>query len=192
MPVDLPPAAPLCGTWDLDPMQERVRYTPAFKQALGYPHEADFDTTATWRSRVHPEDLGAMKAALFAHLEGRCAEYTMQFRLRVAPGEYRWVLSSGQAVERDASGRALRMLGTMTDLGAVRHEAAQRAQAELAARAQHELRTPLNAVLGFAQLLGTQLGHGDVDLQRRHLAQLEQGGWRLLAKIERLLTPPRG
>lgn len=191
MPRELPPAAPLCGTWDLDPLREQVRYAPAFKQALGYGHETDRDATATWRERVHPDDLGPMKAALFAHLDGRCPDYTMQFRLRVAPGVYRWVLSSGQAVERDANGRALRMLGTLTDLGAVRQEAAQRAQAELAARAQHELRTPLNAVLGFAQLLNMQLGHGDVNLQRRHLAQLEQGGWQLLAKIDRLLAPPR-
>ncbi len=176
-----------CGTWDLDPFQERVRYRPEFKQLLGFAHEADYDSTATWRSRVHPDDLLPMKEALFAHIEGRTATYTMQFRIRAGSGGYRWVLSCGQAVERDRSGRALRVMGTLTDISALREQALRAAQAELMARTGHELRTPLNAVLGFAQLLSDQLGSGDLQVQRRQLAHIEQGGWQLLSQLDRLM-----
>jgi signal transduction histidine kinase len=178
-----------CGTWDLDPFQERVRYEPPFKQLLGFAHEADYDHTATWRSRVHPDDLLPMKEALFAHIEGRTATYTMQFRIRAGGGDYRWVLSCGQAVERDRHGRALRVMGTLTDLSAVREQALRAAQAELRSRAGHELRTPLNAVLGFAQLMAAQLGQADIEAQRRQLAQIEQGGWQVLGQVDRLLAP---
>jgi signal transduction histidine kinase len=182
-----------CGTWDLDPLAERVRYLPTFKQRLGFAHEADYDSTATWRSRVHPDDLVPMRDALFAHIEGRTPEYTMQFRIRAGGGDYRWVLSCGQAVARDRTGRALRVMGTLTDLSALREQALQRAQAELLSRAGHELRTPLNAVLGFAQLLSNQLGAGDLESQRRQLAHIEQGGWQLLSQLDRLtLSPERG
>lgn len=182
-------AAPVlsCGTWDLDPFQERVRYQPAFKQRLGFAHEADYDSTATWRSRVHPEDLLPMKEALFAHVEGRAPGYTMQFRIRAGCGDYRWVLSCGQAVERDRQGRALRVVGTLTDLSALREQALRVAQTELLARTGHELRTPLNTVLGFAQLLSDQLGSGDLQVQRRQLAHIEQGGWQLLSQLDRLM-----
>lgn len=197
MPVPMHNAAaatttplPACGTWDLDPTQERVRYTPQFKQLLGFAHEADYDSTATWRSRVHPDDLQPMKDALFAHLEGRRPDYTMQFRIRAGGGGYRWVLSCGAAVARDRDGRALRMMGTLTDLSTLREDALCRAQAELVARAGHDLRTPMNVVLGFAQLLSAQLGRGDLAAQQRQLALIEQGGWQLLTQLDRLLTLP--
>jgi signal transduction histidine kinase len=178
---------PCCGTWDLDPFQERVRYEPAFKRRLGFAHEADFDSTAAWRARVHPDDLLPMKEALFAHIDGRTPTYTMQFRLRAGAGDYRWVLSCGQAAERDRQGRALRVMGTLTDLSLLREQALRAAQAELLARTGHELRTPLNAVLGFAQLLSDELGSGDLQVQRRQLAHIEQGGWQLLSQLDRLL-----
>jgi signal transduction histidine kinase len=178
-----------CGTWDLDPFQERVRYEPPFKQLLGLAHEADYDSTATWRARVHPDDLLPMKEALFAHIEGRTPTYTMQFRLRAGGGDYRWVLSCGQAVARDRQGRALRVMGTLTDLSALREQALRAAQAELLARTAHDLRTPLNTVLGFAQLLSSQLGSGDLQQQQRHLAHIEQGGWQLLSRLDRLMPP---
>ena len=164
-----------------------MRYQPKFKQLLGFAHEADYDSTATWRSRVHPDDLLPMKEALFAHIEGRTPTYMMQFRIRAGGGDYRWVLSCGQAAERDRQGRALRMMGTLTDLSALREQALRAAQAELLARTGHELRTPLNTVLGFAQLLSDQLGSGDLQVQRRQLAQIEQGGWQLLSQLDRLM-----
>jgi len=185
MQLDMDP--PAVGTWDLDPHAERVRYTPDFKRRLGVASAAEYDPTALWRERVHPDDLPPMRDALMAHVEGRSSHYRMQFRLRAAHGGYRWVLSAGQAVERGPDGRALRVLGTLTDLDDLRDAALRQAQADLQARLQHDLRTPLNSVLGFAQLLQAQIGSGSVEQHRRHLAHIEQGGWQLLQQIERAL-----
>ncbi len=178
-----------CGTWDLDPQAERVRYSPEFKRRLGADTGEAYDPTHWWRSRVHPDDLLPMREALKAHIDGRSAEYRMRFRLRAAHGGYRWVLSAGQAAARGRDGRALRVLGTMTDLSALHERALHHARTELLASLQHELRTPLNTVLGFAQLLQGQLGSGHLEQQRRHLAHIEQGGWQLLDCFERLLQP---
>lgn len=185
---------PAVGTWDLDPLAERVRYPADFRRRIGVQSDSDHDPTWLWRERVHPDDLQPMCDALMAHVEGRSSHYRTQFRLRAAHGGYRWVLSAGQAVERGRDGRALRVLGTLTDLDAIQEAALRQAQAELQARLQHDLRTPLNAVLGFAQLLQAQLGQGSVEQQRRQLAHIEQGGWQLLTQIERALgvAPPAG
>jgi PAS domain S-box-containing protein len=187
------------GVWDLDPCEQTVHYSPQWKGMLGYGVSDERDTTATWRARVHPDDLEPMLQALQAHLEARTVAYEKEFRLRAADGRYRIVMSRGRVVARDATGRALRVVGTLTDL-TDRHEAEHRRleldRAEAASRAKlavlanvsHELRTPLNAVLGFAQLLGQDLGTPDIERQRQYLGAIERAGWELLELIERMLN----
>lgn len=63
------------GVWDLDPRREQVHYSPEWKSLLGYGDSNEPDSTATWRGRVHPDDLQPMTEALFAHLEGRHPVY---------------------------------------------------------------------------------------------------------------------
>jgi len=190
------------GVWDLDPVAHLVHYSPEWKLTLGYSGDDTPDSTSVWRARVHPEDLEPMKAALDAHLHGHTPAYSAEFRLRTASGHYRWVLSRGRVAVRDASGRALRVVGTLTDLTDrrelealraehVRTVAAQRVKDEFLSRMSHELRTPLNAVIGFAQLLRNQLGTADLATQRRHLGLIEQAGWQLLAMVNDVLDLTR-
>ena len=186
------------GIWDLAPDEQTVHYSPQWKGMLGYDDRDERDSTATWRARVHPDDLEPMLQALQAHLEGRTAAYEKEFRLRAADGRYRFVLSRGRVVARDATGRALRVVGTLTDLTARRLRtievqapllvlAASRAKLAVLGHVSHDLRTPLNAVLGFAQLLRQDLGTPEVDRQREYLAGIERAGWDLLELIERML-----
>ena len=189
------------GVWDLDPLAHLVHYSPEWKAMLGYPATPEADPTATWRARVHPDDLAPMLAALAAQLEGRSEVYEAEFRVRAADGAYRWVLSRGRVVERDAAGTARRMVGTMTDvtdrremealrLERDRAEAANRAKTEFLSRMSHELRTPLNAVLGFAQLLGESLGPAEARA-RGYAQHIEQAGWHLLAMVNDVLDLAR-
>ena len=200
------------GVWDLDPVAQRVHYSPEWKAELGYAVNDEPEPTAVWRSRVHPEDLDTMVAELGRHLDGQTEAYTFEFRLRAADGRYRWVLSRGRVAARDPQGRALRVVGTLTDLSdrreieALRAErdrvaAASQAKTEFLARMSHELRTPLNAVLGFAQLLKQSLGQGEPEAQRHQVAlietqrhqvlQIEQAGWHLLGMINDVLDLSR-
>jgi PAS domain S-box-containing protein len=186
------------GVWDLDPCEQTVHYSPQWKAMLGYDDRDERDSTATWRVRVHPDDLEPMLQALQAHLDARSVVYEKEFRLRAADGRYRIVLSRGRVVARDEAGRALRVVGTLTDLTDRREaehrrleldraEAASRAKLAVLAHVSHDLRTPLNAVLGFAQLLRHDLGKPEVERQREYLGGIEQAGWELLELIERML-----
>ena len=190
------------GVWDLDPRQQTVHYSPEWKAMLGYDSEDVADSTAVWRARVHPDDLQPMVDALTAHLKGSSPSYEFEFRLRAADGAYRWVLSRGRVVERDAQGQALRAVGTLTDLTDRRQaealrverdraEVASRAKTEFLSRMSHELRTPLNAVLGFAQLLGSRLGEPQHAEQRRQVAHIERAGWQLLSMVDNVLDLSR-
>jgi PAS domain S-box-containing protein len=180
------------GVWDLDIAHATVHYSPHWKAQLGYAPTDTADTTATWRGRVHPDDLQPMVDALNAHLGGHTPDYEHEFRLRAADDHYRWVLSRGCVVERDADGRALRAVGTLVDLtrrqaqsevdGA---EAVRRAEVAMLRRVSQELRSPLNAVLGFAQLA---LHDSAIEQQRVYAAHIEQAGWQLLKRIDELLS----
>lgn len=104
------------GVWDLDPRQETVRYSEAWKARLGFSGVPAADSTSFWRCRVHPDDIDAMLASLRRHLDGHGDFYAMHFRLRSNGSGYRTVLSRGRVVERDGRGLAARMIGTMIDL----------------------------------------------------------------------------
>jgi PAS domain-containing protein len=104
------------GVWDLDPRQETVHYSPAWKARFGFAGIAAADSTWFWRCRVHPDDVDGMLGSLRRHLDGHADSYAMHFRLRSNGSGYRTVLSRGRVVSRDARGQATRMVGTMIDL----------------------------------------------------------------------------
>ncbi|MDP2006974.1 MAG: PAS domain S-box protein [Rubrivivax sp.] len=74
------------------------------------------ETLGTWMGRLHPDDRARVMAVFNDHIAGRLPEYRVEFRQRKADGSWLWVMSVGQVVDRDAEGRALRLLGTHTDI----------------------------------------------------------------------------
>ncbi len=65
-------------------------------------------------------DRDRHRAALEAHLRDH-KPYAVEFRVRRADGEWRWLRSRG-AVQWDAAGRPVRMVGTVTDITEARSE----------------------------------------------------------------------
>jgi PAS domain S-box-containing protein len=169
------------GVWDWDLGTNTVYYSPRWKAMLGHTEDEIGPALNEWSSRVHPDDLPAAMAAVNAHLSGATPHFEITFRFRHKDGHYLWLLSRGLAV-RDAGGRAVRMVGTHTDVSARKHaeaalmqakeaaEAANRAKSEFLANMSHEIRTPMNGVLGMLNLaLDTPLSeeqHEYLDLAR--------------------------
>ncbi|MDG4552413.1 MAG: response regulator [Candidatus Contendobacter sp.] len=87
---------------------------------------------AGWRDPVHPDDLAALEAALRAHREGRLPEFSVEYRMRAKTSAWRWIVSRGKVIERDAAGEPLRMVGVNTDI-----TARKRAEAELERHRDH-------------------------------------------------------
>ena len=90
---------------------------------------------------------------------------------------------------RDAQGRAVRMIGSITDLTESRrlHEealAASEAKSQFLATMSHEIRTPLNGVLGMAQAMTAFPLSAD---QRARLDVIRDSGQSLLAILNDIL-----
>ena len=184
------------GVWDWR-VQEGVEIlSPQCKALYGFePHELP-DTPDALDALTHPDDLDRMREDRDAHFDGRSARYVNEHRVRCKNGEWKWILSRGLVISRDAAGQPLRMVGTHTDITAAklaealrverdRAAAADVAKSQFLSRVSHELRTPLNAILGFAQLL--ELDPGDGERQQGWNRQVLASGRHLLALMDDIL-----
>lgn len=102
------------GIWDWNIENDSCVRSPRWKTVLGYGDSDAPTTMSALLDMIHPGDRVLVEQAMRAHLEGR-APYSAEFRLKNKAGEYRWVQSRGKA-QRNAHGKPVRMVGTMTDI----------------------------------------------------------------------------
>ncbi|MBM4181249.1 MAG: PAS domain-containing protein [Betaproteobacteria bacterium] len=103
------------GLWDYDLARDKVYYSPRWGEMLGHAPGEIGDSLEEWSGRLHPDDRAAALDAMRAHRDGKTAHLETAFRLRHRDGRYLWMLARGLAV-RDESGRATRMVGTISDI----------------------------------------------------------------------------
>jgi PAS domain S-box-containing protein len=176
--LELALAATDLAMWDWDVRRGETTFDARGAELLGYAPEEMQRSVAFWATLTHPDDLDASIRAWNAHVaDGTTPHYEVEQRLRTKHGEYIWVLTRGRAVERDASGAVLRMIGTARDITAQKAlaEQARRHQAELAhilrletvnclaAELAHEINQPLGAIANFANGLATRLRQAHPD-----------------------------
>lgn len=108
------------GIWDRNVASGEIHYSTHWKAMLGYAeHEVGNRIEESYK-RIHPDDLAYVQASIQAHLEQHTETYEVEHRLLCRNGNYKWVCSRGKVVERDAAGQPLRMIGTTTDISAMR------------------------------------------------------------------------
>jgi len=104
------------GLFDLDVRTDHTVVSPEYATMLGYDPSTFIETNSAWLERLHPDDRERAGGAFRDYIAGRSPEYRVEFRQRTATGDYKWILSIGQVVERTADGTPVRMLGTHTDI----------------------------------------------------------------------------
>ncbi|MGH9254466.1 MAG: putative bifunctional diguanylate cyclase/phosphodiesterase [Vicinamibacterales bacterium] len=103
------------GIWDWDLIRGEIHFSPRWFELLQL-HNGDAQSTpATWFDRVHPEDQVGLDQALNAHLRGDTPYLEHEFRMGNGAGQTIWTLCRAAAV-RDATGRATRIAGSLTDI----------------------------------------------------------------------------
>ena len=131
------------GIWDHDLVADRVYCSPRALELLGMdPALEGFRSFAEWEQLVHfhPEDQPRRLAARAAHIAGETPFYEGEWRVRHPDGAYRWVKTRGVCT-RDATGRATRMAGSVTDIEArKRNEEALRSRQKMLDLAQRAAR----------------------------------------------------
>ena len=203
------------GVWDWDLSNDKVFFSKRWKELLGFAEEEFGDSLEAWINTLHPDDRDDTMAIVRAYLNGETLLYTSEHRVLCKDGRCKWMLDRGMVVNRDAQGKALRMIGTCADITERKKneeelcnykdhleelvqqrtadlvqarnaaETANKAKSIFLANMSHELRTPLNAILGFSNLLSNDTQL--TELQRQHLAIINRSGNHLLFLINDVL-----
>lgn len=108
------------GVWDRNVVTGEIWYSPGWHAILGYADQELSNRIEESYTRVHPDDLAYVQATIQAHFAGITDSYEVEHRLRCKDGRYKWVLSRGRVISRDAEGRALRMVGATMDITTTR------------------------------------------------------------------------
>lgn len=114
-------AAARQGLYDLNIQTGEAMINDAYAEMLGYAPGELVETNAAWLARLHPDDRERVGRVYSDYIAGRLPEYRVEFRQRTKHGSWKWVLSLGKVMIRDASGAPLRLLGTHTDIDIEKH-----------------------------------------------------------------------
>jgi signal transduction histidine kinase len=185
--------------WEWDGRRGEMILDGRWSEVLGY-HQSAVRRLDDIKGLFHPRDLPRLHRAQVDCMKGITAEYVAEHRVRTPSGEWRWSVSRGRVLERDADGRAVRMIGTNVDI-----EQQKRAEAELMTAVQrekelselkskflsvasHEFRTPLATILSSAELLERYAERIEPQERTNLLESIEAGAKRMNALINDVLT----
>ncbi|MFD1744103.1 diguanylate cyclase domain-containing protein [Rhizobium helianthi] len=148
------------GVWDHDYRAGRKYYSPTWRLIRGMSLEDPLPPSKeAWLELVHPEDRAHTLYAMERQEAGDPDYLVFAYREKHKDGHYVWIECRGACVDRDESGRAMRVVGTDTDITS-RKETEQRA-----ARATRRLEMAL-AISGVG-VFEADLTSGDVDWDER-------------------------
>lgn len=108
------------GIWDRNVATGEILYSAGWKALLGYTDTEVSNRIEDSLARLHPDEVVYVQSTMQAHFEQKTESYAVEHRLRCKDGSYKWVSSRGKVVARDSDGKPLRMIGTTTDITAMR------------------------------------------------------------------------
>jgi PAS domain S-box-containing protein len=189
------------GVWDWDMATGALHLSPGFARIIGVAADTPLGQLR-WLDWVHDDDRQVARDAVVAHLRGETLEIAHECRFVRPDGSQGRVVIRAQVVQRDSDGRALRLLGTLSDTTQRRQaeqlqldkqaaELVARSKARFLSRMSHEMRTPLNAVIGFAGLMTDAQVNTDPARVHEYAEHVHSAGRQLLELVDDVLDLQR-
>ncbi len=141
------------AVYDWDMSTDTLWWGEGMERLFGYTGSDVRPDLDWWEGCIHPDDRDAVMTDLQRAIDSDARHWEMEYRFRRADGAYATVIDRGVLV-RDRAGRALRMVGGMTDVS-LRREAERRIR---------ESEARLTSTLDAAQM-----GAFDWDLTTGHI-----------------------
>lgn len=103
------------GIWDWNVASGEIYFSPLFYGLLGYADKEFSSAYEAWRPLIHPDDVNNTEHH-FRQSSRDGQAFNMDLRMLTKDQEWKWVQVRGKAIERDAEGKVLRMVGTLSDI----------------------------------------------------------------------------
>jgi PAS domain S-box-containing protein len=165
------------GIWDYDVVDNSLVWDEQLFRLYGVTRDQFSGAYEAWQTVLHPDDRERGDREIQLALQG-VRDYNTEFRVVWPDGAIHSIRAMA-LVQRDAIGRALRMIGTNWDITAHKQAAdelretnrrlaeatvranklaseaamANAAKSEFLANMSHEIRSPMNAVIGMTGIL---------------------------------------
>lgn len=160
--------------WDWDLQSDQVHHSH-LRELFGIDPEQVREMLRDLTPSLHPDDAPALRRALIEHMKGRSEDYHVEYRVRHADGHWVWIEDRGRAVERDASGRVLRMLGTRRNVSERRQQQEQQRLAAMVFEAASEgicILDPDYRLLAVNRAFSAVTGYGRDEVLGRRVTSL--------------------
>ncbi len=101
--------------WDWDLVSDRIWWSEGMQGTFGHaPADLPADISS-WTRHLHADDRDRVVKSMHQVIDTGGENWSAEYRFRRKDGSYAYVLDRGSVI-RDGSGRAIRMVGGMTDL----------------------------------------------------------------------------
>jgi PAS domain S-box-containing protein len=99
------------GLWDSDIATDNLTWINSWCGQWGLTEFAGSGHERLWTAQMHEDDLPGYRAALESHLADTTRVFDVEYRLRDQHDQWVWIQERGRVIERDATGRSVRMVG---------------------------------------------------------------------------------
>lgn len=110
------------GVFDIDLRTGKSEVSDTWRKIMSIPGDEKLDDPQQiFLDRIHPDDRAVLEQADRDCINGKTPRAISEYRVSFGDAIWRWMRSDAVVVERNEGGRALRMIGTQTDVTNLRH-----------------------------------------------------------------------
>ena len=104
------------GVWDWHVQTGDEYFSKSCKAIYGFEEHEIANRSEALDGRTHLDDVVQMQRDREDHFSGKTPVYRNEHRILCKDNTWKWVLSRGIVIARDANGKPLRMIGTHSDI----------------------------------------------------------------------------
>jgi diguanylate cyclase (GGDEF)-like protein/PAS domain S-box-containing protein len=104
------------GRWERDLRSDQTQFKGSFYDQFDLSTHGGEDFLTAWRRLWHQDDMSRLEQVLQDMQLSHQDDFDTEYRVKDRQGRWRWVMSRGRVVERDAQGASLRLVGLHLDV----------------------------------------------------------------------------
>ena len=104
------------GIYDTEVEDKNLNLKENWLARLGYDPTSSKDRNITWELLIHPDDREKVITEFQKEVHGNVDSLTLEYRLRAADGNYRWIIESSKIIRKDDQKGKQRIVGTHYDI----------------------------------------------------------------------------